>query len=144
MEEEIIDFEEFELHFLTASNEDNEDDEEEMDNDEIKENMESKIPVQTIFLGSIETDVENWTSWSVQDSYYIHPLTNEQFDWALFRITWDDNWGRWEWSFDTRLKGHVGNYKEAARTMIDKLWKKWNIDLNDSDYKVFREFIKEI
>lgn len=144
MEKQLIDFEDFELQFLTAANESNENDEEEVSANQIKENMESLIPNQTIFLGTLETEVNNWTSWSIKDDYYIYPLINEQFDWALFRITWDDNWGSWQWSFDARIKGFKDNPNEAARSMIGKLWKKWHINLKVKYNQVYVQFLKEI
>jgi hypothetical protein len=149
MEKAVINFEEFELDFLNSSNEEIENevtdnDDEEVDNDELKENMQSRIPNQTIYLGSIETEEENWTSWRIQDEYYIHPLINDEFDWALFRITWDDNWGRWEWSFDARLKGFKTNYKDAATFIIVKLWRKWKINLNKKANKIFVDFLERI
>lgn len=142
MEKPIIDLGEFDLHFLTESDEGEENDE--MSNQEFKEDIESRIPEQTIFLGTFDSEVENWTSWSIKDDYYIHPLLNDQFDWALFRITWDDNWGRWELSFDARLKGFKDNHKEASRFIIKKLWTKWNIDLKTRENKPWVKFLKEI
>lgn len=142
MEKPIIDLGEFDLHFLTESDKGEENDE--MSNQEFKENIESRIPEQTIFLGTFDSEAENWTSWSIKDDYYIHPLLNDQFDWALFRITWDDNWGRWELSFDARLKGFKDNHKEASRLIIKTLWTKWNIDLKARENKPWVKFLKEI
>ena len=143
MEKPIIDLGEFDLHFLTESDESDEYDYE-LDNDEIKENMISLIPEQAIFLGTFDSEVENWTSWRINDDYYVQPLVNDDFDWALFRITWDDNWERWEWSFDARLKGFKENHKEAARFMIDKLWNKWSIDLKAEENSAWVNFLDEI
>jgi hypothetical protein len=143
MEKPIIDFGEFDLHFLTESDEGEENDYG-LDNDEIKENMISLIPEQAIFLGTFDSEVENWTSWTINDDYYIIPLVNDDFDWALFRITWDDNWGRWELSFDARLKDFNDNHKEASRFIIKKLWTKWNIDLKARENKPWVKFLKEI
>lgn len=143
MEKPIIDLGEFDLNFLSTSDESDENDYG-SDNDEIKENMMSLIPDQAIFLGSFETYVENWTSWRINDDYYIQPLVNDDFDWALFRITWDDNWERWEWSFDARCKGFKDNHIEAARFMIDKLWSKWSIDLKAEENSVWVNFLDEI
>jgi hypothetical protein len=141
MEKLIIDLGDFELDFSTTSDEN---DKKGLDNDEIRENMMSLIPEQAIFLGTFETYVENWTSWRINDDYYIQPIVNDHFDWALFRITWDDNWERWEWSFDARCKGFKDNHKEAARFIIDKLWNKWSIDLNSEENTDWVKFLNEI
>lgn len=147
MESPLINFEEFDLYFLNTSTESNEEDVEddyEVDNDEIKENMKSLIPMQTTLLGTIEAELENWTTWSIKDDYYIHPLTNDEFDWALFRITWDDNWGRWDWSFDARLRGFKDNQRDAARFILDKLWEKWHIDLKNDENEAFVDFLGRV
>src|SRR5687767_1181267 len=136
METPVLNFEHFQLPFLmesgdlmgpdTANDDNDEDDEEdeekedgeedeweEEDADLVKENMEDKVPNTAIFLGQVETEVRNWTSWTIQDDYYILPLQDDEFDWALFRISWDDNLGGWDWSPDGRIKGCVNNYKQA-------------------------------
>ena len=121
-----------------------EDIEEEEDNDIIKENMESRIPKSAIYLGPLEYDTENGpNSWITRDEYYIYPLQNDEYDWAIFRISWDDNWGRWEWSSDARIKGLFANYKEAARLLLYKLWENWQLDLNDSENNPYVNFLKQ-
>jgi hypothetical protein len=138
-----INFDEFELPFATKSTEEEEnektsvsnsemEDDEELDVYEAKENMESRIPKEAIFIGGIDSEVENWTTWSIQDEYYIIPVKDNEFNWALFRISWDDNWGIWNWSFDARLSGHRNNPKEAAKYMLLRLWESWELDLNDT------------
>ena len=145
MENPIINFGNFELPFSTNSTEEEEEnegtsksdsemeDDEELDVYEVKENMESSIPKEAIFIGGIDSEVNNWTTWSIQDEYYIIPLNDEKFNWALFRISWDDNWGTWNWSFDARLCGYRSNYKEAAKYMLLRLWENWELDLNHTN-----------
>jgi len=148
MEKPIISFEEFELPFSSKSagvvdNEDTSElysemeDDEELRASEIKENMESSIPQEAIFIGGIDSEVENWTTWSNQDEYYIIPLNDVEYDWALFRLSWDDNWETWNWSFDARLRGYRSNFKEAAKYILLILWKKWGLDLNDTNNKPY-------
>jgi hypothetical protein len=142
MENLIINFDEFELPFSTKSTEEEEtsesdsemEDDEELDVYEVKENMESSIPKEAIFIGCIHEEIDNMcTTWTIQDEYYIIPLKDEKFDWALFRISWDDNWWTWNWSFDAKLSGHKSNSNEAAKYMLLKLWEKWDLDLNDTE-----------
>lgn len=155
MENPIINFDEFDLPFSSKLTEveDNEEtfdldseleDDEELNASEVKENMESEIPKEAIFIGGFDSEVENWTSWSIQDEYYIIPLNDENYNWALFRITWDDNWGRWDWSFDARLSGYRNNYKEAAKYILLKLWEKWGIDLKDPDNEPYIDLLNGI
>jgi hypothetical protein len=143
MQSTSLNFDDFELSFLTQpSNEEAEEYEEEIDTDEAKEKMESLIPDTAFYLGVVEADIDNWTTWSLKDEYYIFPLNEEGYDWALFRISWDDNWGRWDWSFDCRLKNGSINYKEAARIMLSALWEKWGLDIHDSENENYYQFLK--
>ena len=155
MEEPIISFEEFQLPFSSKStgvvgNEDTSKSHSEMEVDEelgaskIKENMESSIPQEAIFIGGIDSEVENWTTWSIQDEYYIIPLNDVRYDWALFRLSWDDNWDTWNWSFDARLRGYRSNFKEAAKYILLILWKRWGLDLNDTNNKLYINLLNRI
>lgn len=151
MDKPNLNFEMFELPFFIETKDyllpdvsDYDIEEEKEDSDMVKENMESRIPKSAIYLGPVEGDVENsTTTWITQDEYYIYPLKDDEYDWALFRICWDDNWGRWEWSSDGRIKGLKTNYKEAARLILYELWKQWQLDLNDSENKSYVNFLKQ-
>ena len=145
MQSPVLNFDDFELPFLTEpSSEESGDDEEELEALEAKEKMESLIPDSAYCLGMLEAEIDNWTSWSLKDEYYIYPLNNEEYDWALFRISWDDNWGRWDWSFDCRLKDGSVNYREAARIMLPALWKRWELDIQDSENEHYFEFLQGV
>ena len=151
MDKPILNFETFELPFFIETKDhliqgvsDDENEEEEEDTDMVKENMESRIPSPAIYLGPVEGEVENGpTTWITRDEYYIYPLQSEEYDWAVFRISWDDNWGRWQWSSDGRIKGLEASYKEAARLILYELWKQWQLDLNDSENKSYVNFIEQ-
>ena len=151
----IINFDEFTLPFSSKLTEveDNEEtsesdsemeDDEELDASEVKENMESSIPKEAIFIGGIDSEVDNWTTWSIQNEYYIIPINDEKYDWALFRISWDDNWGTWNWSFDARLSGYRSNSKEAAKYILPRLWERWELDLNDTDNEPYINLLNRI
>lgn len=155
MEEPLISFVEFELSFSSKSTEEVEneetseshseiEDDVELDASEVKENMESIIPQEAIFIGAINSEVENWTTWSIQDEYYIIPLNDVEYDWALFRLSWDDNWETWNWSFDARLRGYRSDFKEAAKYILLILWKRWGLDLNDTNNKPYINLLNRI
>jgi len=155
MEKPIINFDEFKLPFSSKSTEveENEEtsesdsdleDDEELDASEEKEKMESSIPKDAIYIGGIDSEVENWTTWNIQDEYYIIPLNDGMYDWALFRISWDDNWGTWKWSFDARLRGFRSNSKVATKYILLKLWERWDLDLNDTDNEPYINLLKSI
>jgi hypothetical protein len=151
MQKAILNFKSFELPFFTEikdkrhlniSDDDNEEDD---DNDLIKENMESRIPKSAVYLGLVETEVENMTtSWKINDEYYIYPLQDDDYNWAVFRISWDDNWGRWDWIPDGRLKGLSANYKEAARLILGELWEEWQVDLDDPENEAYLNMLEQM
>jgi hypothetical protein len=114
------------------------------DIEDLKEKMESIIPDSAIYLGSIEREVENWTTWRIYDEYYIIPLIDEKFDWAIFRLSWDDNWEKWRWIFDSRLTGYKENYLEAARYGLLKTWTRWKIDLNDIENTPYNDLLESL
>jgi hypothetical protein len=141
-------FEDFELPFFNSvsddSSENESDEDEEPDTDSAKEDMEVRIPESAKFLGSIETYVENWTSWKVHDDYYIIPLNEKDFDWALFRISWDDNFNKWDWSADARLKGFPNDHRAAGKIMLKELWKKWSLNLKEPENEVYADMLSGI
>ncbi len=57
--------------------------------------MEKLLPNNVIHLSSIETEVESGISFDVLDEYYLISITQTNFNWANFRLSWDDNWERW-------------------------------------------------
>lgn len=145
MEHTAINFDTFELSFLSKNKEIAfEENIEEPNHDEIKQEMESLIPKEAFYIGSLETEIENWAQWTIEDDYYIIPLIDDSYDWALFRISWDDNFGNWDWCFDARLTGLKQNYKAAARLMIAALWKEWNIDVADEANITYSRFLNNI
>ena len=152
MDKPSLNFETFELPFFSETKDrllqgvsDDENEEEEEDADMVKENMESRIPSSAIYLGPVKSYLENGpTTWITRDEYYIYPLQCDHYDWVVFRISWDDNWGRWQWSSDGRIKGLEASYKEAARLILYELWENWQIDLNDSENKSYVNFLESI
>ncbi len=138
----MVSFDEFELPFLSISPEQEED--EMLSAYEVKDNMESNIPNEAIFIGCIDSEVGNWTSWSIKDDYYIIPLCDATYNWALFRISWDDNWGTWNLCFDARLSGYRSDYKEAAKYILHKLWAKWEFDLIDKSNQPYVDLLNSI
>ncbi len=146
----LIDFETFVLPFMAddTSNDAKKSDEENEEEDEYSREdaldaMQQKIPRDAIQLGETEGEVDNWTSWEIDDHYYLLPWEGGQFDWALIRISWDDNWGRYDWESCARISG-VSNPTVAARVMVEKLFDRWGIDLNDSDNEFYRDFLDSI
>lgn len=114
-----IDYSAFKLPLLpdTAPAPDDED-EETPSREEVLEAMQERIPADAIFIGSLNEEICNWTSWELDDHFYLLPWKADGFEWALFRISWDDNWGRYEWEPISRISG-VTEAKKAVRAMMD-------------------------
>ena len=91
----IVNFEEFVLSFTFISSdlidESENDIDEDFDIEESKSQMEDILPNNAIRLGSIETEVEGGISFDIYDDYYIIPISDLNFNYAVFRLSWDDN-----------------------------------------------------
>jgi hypothetical protein len=111
--------------------------------------MRDKVPAECIFLGSINFEIPHspGLTWDIDDYYYLMRWSESDYDWALFRITWEDNWGRYEWNAAARIKGEK-DHKEAARLMFIGLMDNWGFDLDDKDfeedYAPYREFLDRL
>ena len=109
------------------------------------ESMRDQVPNDCIFLAQLDTGIDGCPgmSWIIEDYYYLMPWEGDEYDWALFRISWDDNWGRFDWSTCARIKG-ITDSREAARMMFKGLMNLWGYDLNDEDYAPYRELLEGI
>jgi len=132
----VISYDSFKLSFF----EDTETDEQA----EQLDAMESMVPRDCIFLGELIVGVGHAAmEWQTEDRYYVSPWTGPDYQWALFRISWDDNWSRYDWSGDARIRG-VDDPREAARKMFTGLMDLWGYDLKAKDYAAYRKFLKQI
>jgi hypothetical protein len=142
----IVDLKPFDLDFMRDDSVEIEDDEEEgqeYSRDDALDEMQSSIPESAIELGTLEDEVENFTTWVIKDHYYVIPWEGAEYDWALFRISWDDNWGRYGWNTCSRVCG-VKDYREAARTMLKAVFENWGLDLNSKENRSYRNFIARV
>lgn len=133
----IINFEKFELSFADISSDLIDESENEFDDDldieESKYQMENVIPKDAIHLGSIETDVEGVISFDIYDDYYIIPISDINFNYALFRLSWDDNWEKWKWCFDARINTDIQDVNVLSTLVLEKLWDHWALDWRDNN-----------
>lgn len=137
----VISLEDFEIPFVNSINEKFE--EEAPDKEDITDN----IPESAVFLGEINLDVDSAVSgvtWDVEEEYYIMPWNDGDFDWALFRVYYDDNEDLWSVNPDARISGGIKSYKEAAILMLRDLFKSWGINIDDPEYEDYKEFLEEI
>jgi hypothetical protein len=147
----VINYDEFTLPFLPVENEEDSEDCEEVEYSKYDhlEELQALIPADVIFLGELNNEIPHspGLTWDIEDYYYLMKWKDADYDWALFRITWDDNWGRYEWSTGARIKG-VQDSQQAARIMFKGLLENWGFDLHDEDlvddYAPYREFLEGI
>ena len=141
MKNYIIDSSEFQLPFLSESGYIIE------NNIKDLETMLDDIPKESKIIGRTKYELNNWTSWQTDDVYIILPLNENEWNYALFRITWDDNWNCWAWTSDCRIKGDFNNFKKPAIIMLRECFKKWGLDITlpeNSDYKKVLNRVKRI
>lgn len=112
---------------------------------EILEQMEEAVPKRAVLLGTVEEEIDHspGLTWGVEDRYYLVPLQSRDYQWAIFRIRWDDNWSRYTWTGDARGAGFA-NAKDAGRMMIEALFTHWQIDLRDPDNSEYRALLKRL
>lgn len=138
-----VNLENFQLDFMNSTPGAHDgDDDRGTSQSEALEMMQELIPSSAEEIGEFRNEVDNWTSWQSDDRYYILPWEGDDFDWALFRISWDDNWGRYDWGSCARISG-MDDSMEAAKVMLKGLFQSWKIDIDDPD-NGYREFIDSI
>ena len=125
-----------------------ENNEDEIDETELKEvsrmNLIDSLPDEKIHLGTLEYEVDNWGNYEYADEYFIMPLLEEDYNWAFFRLYWDDNWCKWEICPEARCKTLSEDYRLVARTILPVVWNSRGIDLDDEEYLEYKEFLSVI
>lgn len=101
-------------------------------------------PKNALLLGRNKYTVDNWRSWDADDLYFIIPIENDDWDYALFRATWDDNYTCWAWTSDCRIKGEFKSIKEAALIMLSESWKNWEIDMLSPENNEYKKLYNKI
>jgi len=147
MPEKTISFDSFKLPFMKDPYEefDEEVDEEVEgpDHDGIFDSMEAALPPGAHCLGNVEDEVRNWTSWEIKFHLFVVPLDTTTARYALVRINWDDNWGRWGWEGCAQATGFA-TVNEAAVAMVEGVFIKWGIDLNAKSGAGYRKFLDRL
>jgi hypothetical protein len=137
-----IDLRNFELPFFRATSSHSSDDADPSP-DELLERMQDAIPRGAIELGQIQFEIRNYTRQLMHDHYYLIRCREPGYQWAIFRISWDDNHETWRWSGDARIAG-VPDRQQAARLMLFHLFESWQINLKDPDDGPYARFLREV
>ena len=142
----VTSYKSFRLDFfdLPEDEEDNElEDGEVVSKPDQLERMEERLPAEATFIYGHEDEVDNWCTWVIEDYYYILPLDKGKFDWALFRISWDDNYGSFEWEPLGRLRGWH-NARQAAHHLLKGVFRQWSLDLRNEDNRHYRQLLESL
>jgi hypothetical protein len=135
MSKPLIDFTTtVELAFMRIhESDDAEDSDRERDREAELEQMEGALPDDALDLGCLEYEVDHspGLNWRIEDHFYLVPLKGESYDWALVRITWDDNWSAYQWCQDAVGSG-FSSPRDAGRMMVTALFNRWN-DCEEDD-----------
>lgn len=107
------------------------------------ESLESSIPQEACFVARFDDEVYNFTTWKIEIHYYFMQWPRDGFDWAVFCISWDDNWGCYNLESCGRIGG-VADGDKAARLLIRKLFHQYWPDLDGEEYEAQREFLKNL
>jgi hypothetical protein len=136
----------------STSTDDDDDDEEYDDEDDSEleraeqlEKFQELIPDYVISIGVIGDEIDHspGLSWDIEEHFYLIPGNSDEFDWGLFRIHWDDNWGRYEYCTDAVIKG-IKDPRIASRKLVEFMFSEWSYDLNDEDNEVYKNFLESI
>lgn len=118
-------------------------DDEDTDRDELRARLETLLPSSAICLGAEESTGDNFTTWSNEDHYYVMPWGADGFDWAVFAISWDDNWGRWEFRSIARRAG-IEDWRDAATSALEAAFDHWGLLDDEEEAQRLREFLDSI
>jgi len=103
--------------------------------------LQAAVPADAIELGQVESLVSNWTAWRIDDHFYLLRTPDSDFEWALFRITYDDNFERYEWSGEARASG-CADQAAALRAMLPAMFRSWGLDLTQREHRPYRDFLR--
>lgn len=105
------------------------------------ERLEARLPSGIFKIGSVTDEVENWRSWDCETHFYLLPLKEGDCTFALLTISWDDNWGRFDYYCVSRIKGEKKRWA-AEIALIEDWIKTRGIDV--SDESPFFSFFNEL
>lgn len=89
------------------------------------EALQESIPTEASYVGYLTGETDGYcTTWVFEDYFYLMPL-EDGWDYGLFRITWDDNWGRFGIETCNRVKDCL-DQQEAEQALLESLFQSWN------------------
>ena len=107
--------------------------------------MLSRVPRRAYPIGVFEqiiADRPGYT-WMVEERFFLLRLRRRKHERAMFRISWDDNCGLYEWHTEVVGSGFASP-KEAAEAMLRHLYRGWCFDVDEPEYEDQRDFLESV
>jgi hypothetical protein len=109
-----------------------------------RESFLDALPDEIIHLGQVEREIENWGTYDYNEDYFIMPINEEGYNWAVFRSYWDDNYSDWQVCSEGRFKVNSDDHTLVARTVLPIIWKSRDILLDDEEYAEYKNFLETL
>lgn len=117
----------------------------EYDRSGVLELIESTNPVLAECVLHINDDISDRPgyAWNIESYWYVVETTasgDELSSWALFTISWDDNWECWQRIVEGGVSGSLTR-DEAVRALMQKYYQDCNFDPDDHFWSsIFKPF----
>lgn len=77
-----------------------------------------RVEAQEVAAFSDDIDHSPGLSWHIDFSLHVVRIPALPHAFALLKLDWDDNWGRWEWSCEVAIEGAI-SHDEATSTLLE-------------------------
>lgn len=111
---------------------------------EVFDLIEGTNPPGSCLVLRVDHDIDDRPgfSWDVEAHFYVVETTSEaegERTWALFEISWDDNYGIWQRSALSGVSGPV-DQDQAVDLLLNEYWEGLNYDEDDAWAVVLKPF----
>ena len=111
---------------------------------EVFDLIEGTNPPGSVLILSVDDEIADRPgfSWDIEAHFYVVEAVAERRGekaWALFEISWDDNYGIWQRSALHGVQGAL-DQDQAADLLINEYWKSLNLDEDDPWAEVLKPF----
>ena len=116
----------------------------EYDCQEVFDLIEGTNPPGSCLVLSVDHEIDDRPgfSWDVEAHFYVVETKSEakgESSWALFEISWDDNYGIWQRSALYGISGLL-TQDQAVDLLLNEFWKGLNYDEDDPWAEVLKPF----
>lgn len=116
----------------------------EYDRQEVFDLIEGTNPPGSCLVLSVDHEINDRPgfTWDVEAHFYVVETKSEakgESSWALFEISWDDNYGIWQRSALYGISGLL-TQDQAVDLLLNEFWKGLNYDEDDPWAEVLKPF----